>query len=162
MAQIRKVTPSARLIQTEDLGHTYATPPVAAQAESDNARRWMTWDLLCGRRWPGLLLAKLERLGFAKRLRALAAHPSAQIFSALNHYLTSDRFLDHRSITIRPTCGAGTEQSAFADVEAIRVTNPSPADLKVRSKTPGRGIAVPWPLPRAIMDVRVKAGPLAA
>src|SRR6185503_12578008 len=53
MAAIRAVQPAARLIQTEDLGRTYATRAVAHQADYDNARRWMTWDLLCGRVTPG-------------------------------------------------------------------------------------------------------------
>ena len=42
------MNPDARLIQTEDLGYTFATPPCAEQAEFENHRRWLTWDLLCG------------------------------------------------------------------------------------------------------------------
>src|SRR6185312_16306439 len=53
MREIRAVRPEARLIQTEDLGRTYSTRALAHQADFDNARRWMTWDLLEGRVTPG-------------------------------------------------------------------------------------------------------------
>ena len=48
MHEIRRVNPEAKLIQTEDLGITYATAAMSDQAAYDNQRRWMTWDLLCG------------------------------------------------------------------------------------------------------------------
>src|SRR5205085_1380981 len=50
MRAIREVVPGARLVQTDDLGKTHATPPLAYQAEHENGRRFATWDLLCGRR----------------------------------------------------------------------------------------------------------------
>ncbi|RZJ43137.1 MAG: glycosyl hydrolase family protein, partial [Brevundimonas sp.] len=49
MAAIRTIIPQARLIQTEDFGRTWATPPCQAPATFENDRRLMTWDLLCGR-----------------------------------------------------------------------------------------------------------------
>jgi dTDP-4-dehydrorhamnose reductase len=49
MQAIRKVNPAARLIQTDDIGRTYSTPHMAYQAKFDNERRWLAWDLLCGR-----------------------------------------------------------------------------------------------------------------
>ncbi len=49
MRAIREINPSARLIQTEDLGKTFSTPRMAYQAQFDNERRWLTFDLLCGR-----------------------------------------------------------------------------------------------------------------
>ncbi|MDP3495840.1 MAG: family 1 glycosylhydrolase [Hyphomonadaceae bacterium] len=131
MAAIREVTPSARLIQTEDLGHTYATPPVAAQAQFDNSRRWMTWDLLCGHVGPQHhLWPRLESFGFAKRLRNLAAAPSPPNILGLNHYLTSDRFLDHRVLNYPPERRGGNSEIAFADVEAIRVMTRQPTGLE--------------------------------
>src|SRR5687767_12242265 len=53
MRAIRDVNPEARLIQTEDLGKTFSTPTLAYQAEFENERRWLTFDLLCGRVGPG-------------------------------------------------------------------------------------------------------------
>ena len=46
MAAIRAVNPGAELVQTEDLGRTFATPPPASQAAHDNDRRWLSLDLL--------------------------------------------------------------------------------------------------------------------
>ena len=49
MQEIRKINPSAQLIQTEDLGKTYSTDKLKYQADYENERRWLTYDLLCGR-----------------------------------------------------------------------------------------------------------------
>jgi dTDP-4-dehydrorhamnose reductase len=131
MREIRAVNPTARLIQTEDLGRTYATRAVAHQADFDNARRWMTWDLLSGRvTREHALWDRLEAFGFGERLRALADAPCAPDIIGVNHYLTSDRFLDHRVEAYPPERHGGNEFMAFADVEAIRVTLPAPGGLE--------------------------------
>jgi hypothetical protein len=49
MRAIRFVNPAAQLIQTEDLGKTFSTPLLAYQAEFENQRRWLSFDILCGR-----------------------------------------------------------------------------------------------------------------
>ncbi len=49
MQAIREVNPNAELLQTEDLGKVYSTPKLAYQAEFENERQWLTFDLLCGR-----------------------------------------------------------------------------------------------------------------
>lgn len=49
MQAIRKINPSAKLVQTEDLGKTYSTKPLQYQADFENERRWLTYDLLCGK-----------------------------------------------------------------------------------------------------------------
>jgi dTDP-4-dehydrorhamnose reductase len=131
MREIRKVNPAARLIQTEDLGRTYSTRAVKHQADYDNERRWMTWDLLCGRvTKEHLLWPRLEALGFGDRLRAIADDPSPPDVIGVNHYLTSDRFLDHRLDDYPPERHGGNEFMAYADVEAIRVALPAPAGLE--------------------------------
>jgi dTDP-4-dehydrorhamnose reductase len=131
MAQIRAVNPAARLLQTEDLGRTYATRAVAHQAEFDNVRRWMTWDLLTGRVTPGHpLWARLDSFGFGERLRALADAPCPPDVVGVNHYLTSDRFLDHRVERYPPHRIGGNAFMAYADVEAVRVALPAPGGLE--------------------------------
>jgi dTDP-4-dehydrorhamnose reductase len=131
MREIRAVNPGARLIQTEDLGRTYATRAVAHQADFDNARRWMTWDLLCGRvTFDHPLWERLEGFGFGERLRILADAPCPPDVVGVNHYLTSDRFLDHRIEAYPPERRGGNEFMAFADVEAIRVALPAPGGLE--------------------------------
>jgi dTDP-4-dehydrorhamnose reductase len=130
MARIRKVNPAARLIQTEDLGQTYSTPPLAEQAAFDNHRRWLTWDLLTGRvdrdhpLWP-----RLKRFGLSDRLNAIAEAPCPPDVVGVNHYLTSERFLDHRIELYPSERRGGNDFVPYADVEAVRVMNPPPAGL---------------------------------
>jgi dTDP-4-dehydrorhamnose reductase len=131
MREIRAVRPDARLIQTEDLGRTYATRPLAHQGEFDNARRWMTWDLLAGRVTPGhALWDRLDRFGLGDQLRRLADAPCPADVLGVNHYLTSDRFLDHAVENYPPERIGGNDFMAFADVEAVRVALPTPGGLE--------------------------------
>ncbi|MDO9488157.1 MAG: dTDP-4-dehydrorhamnose reductase, partial [Sphingomonadaceae bacterium] len=53
MDAIRHVNPGAKLLQTEDLGKTYATETLDYQARHENERRWLGLDLLAGRVRPG-------------------------------------------------------------------------------------------------------------
>ncbi|HYE44889.1 MAG TPA: sugar nucleotide-binding protein [Caulobacter sp.] len=127
MRAVRRVNPAAQLIQTEDLGRTYATPPLRDQCEHDNARRWMTWDLLCGRvtrEHP--MFERLARLGLGDRLRRFADEPCPPDVIGVNHYLTSDRFLDHRLERYPAERHGGNGLVAYADVEAARVLVPGP------------------------------------
>jgi dTDP-4-dehydrorhamnose reductase len=49
MRAIRRVSPGAQLVQTEDLGKIFSTSRLAYQAQYENGRRWLSLDLLCGR-----------------------------------------------------------------------------------------------------------------
>lgn len=122
MAEIRHVNPAARLIQTEDLGKTCATPPLALQAQFDNERRWATWDLLEGRVTAAHpLWRRLCRFGLQQRLEALEAAPCPADVIGIDHYLTSDRFLDHRIDLYPRSFHGGSPLGRFADVEAVRM-----------------------------------------
>ena len=74
MREIRQVNSAAQLVQTDDLGFTHATPPLRYQAEFEKARRWLAFDLLCGRVVPAHpLWAYLLRHGIGKaELNSLA------------------------------------------------------------------------------------------
>lgn len=131
MREIRAVNPQARLIQTEDLGRTYSTRQVADQAHFDNTRRWMTWDLLCGMVRPDHpLWRRLCSFGLQARLEAMAEEPCPPDVVGINHYLTSDRFLDHRCEDYPPERCGGNGRMRYADVEAIRVALPAPGGLE--------------------------------
>jgi dTDP-4-dehydrorhamnose reductase len=131
MKAVRRINPDARLIQTEDLGRTYATPPLREQARFDNLRRWMTWDLLTGRVTADHgLFERLSRFGLADRLRAIADDPCPPDVIGVNHYLTGDRFLDHRLDRYPAATHGGNATQAFADVEALRVLLPGPDGLE--------------------------------
>lgn len=131
MQAIRQVRPTARLIQTEDLGRTYATTPLRAQADFENLRRWLTWDLLMGRvdRGHGMF-ERLARHGLGDRLLAIADAPCPPDLLGVNHYLTSERFLDHRLERYPPERHGGNDIQAYADVEAVRVLLPGPDGLE--------------------------------
>lgn len=121
MREIRRIIPDARLVQTDDFGHTYATPPCQAQADHDNQRSLVSWDLLFGRVVRGHpLRAHLDGMGFGDRLDAIADDPCPPDIVGLNHYVTSDRFLDHRIDRYPERYIGGNGQMAYADVEAVR------------------------------------------
>jgi len=48
----------------------------------------------------------------------------------VNHYLTSDRFLDHRVQRYPPPTRGGSARQPYADTEAVRVLQPPPAGLE--------------------------------
>lgn len=130
MREVRRVQPEARLVQTDDLGRTYATVSVREQAAFDNVRRWMGWDLLCGKVVPGHdLWKRLVGYGFEDRLRRIADDPCPPDIIGINHYLTSDRFLDHRVQRYPAHVRGGNGQRSFVDVEAVRVLQPPPPGL---------------------------------
>ena len=49
MKKIRLINPAAKLVQTEDLSKIHSTPLLAYQADFENQRRWLSYDLLCGK-----------------------------------------------------------------------------------------------------------------
>ncbi len=130
MRTIRAEIPGARLIQTEDLGRTYSTAIVRDQAAFDNQRRWMTWDLLCGHVTPQHpFWTRLKDFGLGDRVRAIADDPCPPDIIGINHYLTSDRFLDHRLRRYPDALAGGSATRRFADIEAVRVLDPAPDGL---------------------------------
>jgi beta-glucosidase/6-phospho-beta-glucosidase/beta-galactosidase len=126
MRAIRAVQPGARLLQTEDIARVFATPRLAAQAAYENDRRWLSLDLLCGRvdrRHP--LRAALEEAGVAPaHLDELAEGEARPDWIGANHYVTSDRFLDHRTALHPPALRGGNGRQAYADTEAVRAHLP--------------------------------------
>ncbi len=123
MRAIRAVNPSARLVQTEDGGRVYSSPQLAHQADFENQRRWLTFDLLGGRvdsHHP--LRAWLERNGADRSvLDRLHDAPVPADILGLNYYLTSDRYLDHRLELFPEHTHGGNGRDRYADVEAVRM-----------------------------------------
>jgi dTDP-4-dehydrorhamnose reductase len=123
MAAIRRVNSDAQLIQTEDLGKTYATPPLMDQAGHENERRWLSLDLLAGRADPAHPLYRvLIDAGIAPaELAAFEGGGSAPDLIGINYYLTSERFLDHRIHLYPGQEPGGNGRDAYVDAEAVRV-----------------------------------------
>jgi dTDP-4-dehydrorhamnose reductase len=126
MRAVRQVNPRARLVQTEDLGRTFATAPLRYQADHENQRRWLSLDLLCGRvtaahRWHARFLAA----GVPRsEMEDFLAGDLAPMTLGLNHYVTSERFLDHRLALHAPATRGGNGRHRYADTEAVRVPMP--------------------------------------
>jgi dTDP-4-dehydrorhamnose reductase len=49
MKAIREINPDAKLVQTEDLAKIHSTPKLKYQRDFENHRRWLSYDLLCGK-----------------------------------------------------------------------------------------------------------------
>jgi len=144
MKAIRRVNPHARLIQTDDFGHTYATEPCRAQARFENRRRLLTWDLLTGRLDRGHpLYERIARYGYAGRLDAIAADPCPPDVIGMNYYATSDRLLDHRLERYPEAFHGGNGEIAYADVEAVRVLSPTPISWSRRLNTLWKRYRIP-------------------
>jgi dTDP-4-dehydrorhamnose reductase len=127
MQEIRQVIPKARLVQTEDLGKIFSTPLLRYQAEFENERRWLSLDLLCGRvgrehPFRGRLLAAGIGEGDLELLREQRCLPD---ILGINHYLTSDRYLDQRRGRYAPWTHGGNGRHRYADVEAVRIALPA-------------------------------------
>ena len=123
MQEVRKVNPQAKLLQTEDLGKAYSTPHMKYQARFENQRRWSTWDLLTGRvdsHHP--LRAYLLRTGIsAAELDWFQANQCVPECIGINHYVTSDRYLDEQASKYPPAFRGRNAREEYADVEAVRV-----------------------------------------
>jgi dTDP-4-dehydrorhamnose reductase len=133
MHAIRKVNPKALLIQTEDLGKTFSTAPLGYQADFENERRWLSFDLLMGRvdrthplwgylRWVGI---PERQLGWFLR------HPCPPDIMGINYYLTSERLLDHRLDRYPSILHGGNGRDRYADVPAVRVMGRGLVGLRV-------------------------------
>lgn len=122
MAAIRKVSPMARLVQTEDFGRIFATAPLQYQAAYENERRWLTIDLLTGRvDRTHMFYERLVAAGIGEsELDEFVAEPCVPDLVGIDYYLTSDRFLDHRLDLYPGENVGGNHLDAYVDIAAVR------------------------------------------
>lgn len=122
MREIRAVNPDARLIQTEDLGYTHSTPLLAYQAAFENDRRWLSFDLLCGRVTSEHSLYRyLRRSGASPReLRSFVDDPCVPDVLGVDYYVTGERYLDEETNSYPTGSHGGNSYHAYADVEVAR------------------------------------------
>ena len=122
MAAIRRIRPDAQLVQTEDLGRTHSTVALAGQAAFENERRWLSLDLLTGR------VTRAHPLWSYLQACGISGHEIARAVGdgcpptilGLNHYATSERWLDERLDRYPAHTHGGNHQLRYADVEAVR------------------------------------------
>lgn len=122
MQAIRRVNPRAKLVQTDDLSKIHSTPALRYQAEFENTRRWLSWDLLCGRvtrdhpLWDWLTHTGVA----ADDLAWFERNVCAPDIIGVNYYVTSERFLDEHCENYLPRCHGGNGRQRYADIEAAR------------------------------------------
>ena len=128
MQGIRKINPNAQLVQTEDLGKVHSTPLLGYQAEFENNRRWLTFDLLNGKvddAHP--LWAYLLKSGIGEDdLTFFLDNKCEPAVLGINHYLTSERYIDETLNDFPPHTHGGNTLHRYADVEAVRVGHVCP------------------------------------
>ncbi len=96
MEAILSVNPLAKLIQTEDLGKSHSTPLLGYQADFENCRRLLTFDILTGRLQPGhpqydyMLGCGIRK----EEIDFFQIHRFKPYILGLNYYITSERWLD--------------------------------------------------------------------
>ena len=132
MHAIREVNPAARLIQTEDLGEAAGTPVLASQVRFENDRRWLSFDLISGRvTTEHPLYWYLTGEGGAGRaeLEWLVQNPCPPDILGMNHYLRSNRWLDHRLDLFDPAFHGGNGFIRYADVAAADTPRATQAPL---------------------------------
>jgi dTDP-4-dehydrorhamnose reductase len=123
MQAIRKVNPKAKLVQTDDLGKIHSTPLLKYQADFENERRWLSYDLLCGvvnqshSMWHYLLSSGITE----EELSFFIENKCPPDILGFNHYLTSERYLDENLDAYPAHTHGGNGQHRYADVEAVRV-----------------------------------------
>lgn len=134
MREIRRIVPSARLIQTDDLGRTQGSPKLLDQVRFENERRWIAWDLLCGRVNPGhTLYWFFTKHGVtAEELQWQMDNPCPPDIIGVNHYFLSNRFLDEELDHYPSWAHGGNGFLRYADVGAVdtgRAEIPSPVSI---------------------------------
>jgi dTDP-4-dehydrorhamnose reductase len=155
MRAIRAVNPAARLVQTDDLSRTYGTPEMAELTNFYNERRWLAWDLLCGKIDEGhALWDYLTRNGAsAEELLWFKDNTCPPDIIGVNYYITSERWLDHRPERYPESHRFVYKGIHHADMECPRVlATPTPGIGPLLQETWDR-----YGLPIAITEAHIDA-----
>jgi len=123
MQAIRKINADAKLVQTEDLSKVHCTKCLQYQADFENERRWLTYDLLCGKVnkqhffWNYLIKAGIED----KELQFFLDNTCPPDIIGCNYYVTSERWLDEAIEKYPCHTHGGNGKHIYADTEAVRI-----------------------------------------
>lgn len=155
MKAIREINPQALLVQTDDLGKTCSTHALSSVADFYNERRWLAWDLLCGRVSPehplwdyltGTGIDRAELLWFRD-------HPCPPDLLGANYYITSERWLDHRPERYPERYAGRYRELPLADIETARaLATPSPGIEPLLMEASQR-----YRIPIAVTEVHIDA-----
>ncbi len=126
MEAIRKINPAAQLVQTEDLSKVHSSSQLQYQADYENERRWLTYDLLCGKVdathffWKHFIDHGIDE----SELLFFIEHACPPSIIGCNYYVTSERYLDHQLEKYPAHLHGGNGKHRYADTEAVRVIEP--------------------------------------
>lgn len=145
MRAIREVRPDAQLVQTDDLGCTHSVPSLKYQADFENLRRWLAFDLLDGRVGPRHPMWRyLRRHGAGtEELLALVEAACPPDVVGINSYVTSERFLDDRLHLYPEEQHGGNGRDRYVDTEAVRVHGAGLGGFAARLREAGHRYARP-------------------
>jgi len=155
MRAIRAVNPNAKLVQTDDLSRTYGTPEMAEIANFFNERRWLAWDMLCGKIDPDHALWDylLENGAGADELLWFKDNACPPDIIGVNYYITSERWLDHRVERYPESHRTNYRGVPHADIECPRVlATPTPGIGPLLQETWDR-----YGLPVAVTEAHIDA-----
>ncbi len=129
MEAILSVNPLAKLIQTEDLGKSHSTPLLAYQADFENSRRLLTFDILTGQLQSGHpQYDYMLGCGIGKEeIDFFQIHRFKPHILGLNYYITSERWLDESLEKYSRQTHGGNGIQRYADTEVVRA-NPAARD----------------------------------
>jgi dTDP-4-dehydrorhamnose reductase len=121
MKAIREVNPNAKLIQTDDLGKCHSTPLLKYQADLENERRWVSYELLCGKLTPTKFMWKYMLDAGIKEddLYYFLDNNCPPDVCGFNYYLTSERYLDENLSRYPKEFHGGNEFHKYADVHTV-------------------------------------------
>ena len=155
MQAIRKVNPNAKLVQTDDISKTYSTPEMAELADFYNERRWLSWDLLCGKvdsshaLWNYMVEAGID----PDELLWFRDNTCPPDIIGVNYYITSERWLDQCAERYPKEYHHTYRGKTYADIHAPRaLANPTPGIGPLLQETWER-----YGLPVAVTEAHIDA-----
>lgn len=153
MQAVNSINAQAKLVQTEDICKVHSTPPLKYQADFENQRRWLTYDILLGKLnekhplWPYFIESGIKK----EELEFFLKHKTVPAICGFNYYVTSERYLDHRHSLYPVHFHGGNGRQKYVDVEAVRANIPQPIN-------PGELLREAWEryhLPIALTEVHM-------
>lgn len=155
MIAIRQINPNAKLVQTDDISKTYSTPQMAGLANFYNERRWLSWDLLCGKvdachaLWDCMVNSGVH----SDELMWFRNNALPPDIIGVNYYNNSERWLDHRADRYPAGYYNNYRGHMHADLHASRVlATPTPGIGPLLQETWER-----YGLPIAVTEAHIGA-----
>ncbi len=153
MKRIREINSNAKLIQTEDIARVHSTGKLKYQADLENERTWLTYDILTGNfNHEHLFWRYFLDIGIPKEdLEFFLENKTPPAICGFNYYVTSERFLDHRLTEYPEVCIGGNDFHDYADIEVVRVNEQNLAGIEVLLKE----AATRYDLPVALTEIHL-------